>query len=272
MQLQQSEVTHFFDQAAANRPFLPNLHTLSGWGKYRKYQLAVELLQQTEGEYALDLGCNIGHVAYLYQQEQTLKNWLIAGIDLSLPSLQRALTQQNPLAAFVSASGTTIPFPNATFQVILCIEVLEHIPDQLQCLRECYRVLQPGGTLFLTLPNPHCLPSLTSHHLHRLLKFLTNRPEADKDQFLSRQQMLALLAKAGFAHFDPLNVYLLPRPFMTLQGWVLFPPLPARWGLRYQKWWLKMLGEHGEKLPLWWRDKLCHSLLFTIIKPHTHDE
>lgn len=270
MKLHQQEVIWFFDQAAAQRPFLPNPHTLSGWGKYQKYQMAVELLQQTEGEWALDLGCNIGHIPYLYHHQLAAnpngQNWLIAGIDPSLSSLQRALSQQNPLAFFAAASGITLPFADNSFQVVLCVEVLEHILDQTRCLHEIYRVLQPGGTLFLTSPNPHCLPSLASYRLQRLFKRLVGRPEADKDQFLSRSQLRNYLTQAGFINFDLSNSYWLPRPFMTWRGWVLFPPMPAQWGLGYQKWWIKQLGKRGEKLPLWWRDKLCHSFVLSIQK------
>lgn len=47
---------------------------------------------------------------------------------------------------------TKIPEPDASFDGILCIEVLEHIPDPQAALREFSRLLKPGGTLILTAP------------------------------------------------------------------------------------------------------------------------
>jgi SAM-dependent methyltransferase len=47
---------------------------------------------------------------------------------------------------------TAIPVPDATFDVILCTEVLEHVPRPIEALREMARITKPGGRLFLTAP------------------------------------------------------------------------------------------------------------------------
>ena len=47
---------------------------------------------------------------------------------------------------------TSIPEPDASFDVVMCIEVLEHLPDPIRALRELARLLQPGGTLIITAP------------------------------------------------------------------------------------------------------------------------
>ena len=54
--------------------------------------------------------------------------------------------------AAVNGDGTRLPFPDATFDRIICSEVLEHIPDDVAALRELRRVLKPGGTLAATVP------------------------------------------------------------------------------------------------------------------------
>jgi len=47
---------------------------------------------------------------------------------------------------------TRIPEPDASFDVILCSEVFEHLPDPLKALDEFERLLKPGGTLIITAP------------------------------------------------------------------------------------------------------------------------
>jgi len=47
---------------------------------------------------------------------------------------------------------TNIPEPDASFDGVMCIEVLEHLPDPISALRELARLLRPGGTLILTAP------------------------------------------------------------------------------------------------------------------------
>jgi SAM-dependent methyltransferase len=55
-------------------------------------------------------------------------------------------------AAVVNGDGTRLPFPDATFDRIVCSEVLEHIPDLAGAVTELHRVLKPGGTMAVTVP------------------------------------------------------------------------------------------------------------------------
>lgn len=45
-----------------------------------------------------------------------------------------------------------IPVPDNSFDVIICTEVIEHVPDPISAIKEISRILKPGGTLLITAP------------------------------------------------------------------------------------------------------------------------
>jgi SAM-dependent methyltransferase len=57
------------------------------------------------------------------------------------------------LAACMNGDALRLPFPDATFDRIICSEVFEHIPDDQGAMRELARVLKPGGVLAATVPS-----------------------------------------------------------------------------------------------------------------------
>jgi SAM-dependent methyltransferase len=290
MSLNANEVKGFFDEAAAARPTLPDERSLGGWGKLVKYRQATKYLTWPEVRTALDLGCNIGHVEYLYAKQsqngelvparpgggtqegkinfavQEGERPFVVGVDLSLASLRRAKGHGFDFADFGSASGDRLPFPDKCFDVVICLDVLEHVVEQEQLVREIGRVLRPSGQLFLTTPNPHCLGSYLGYWLYRQLRALAGRPEADKDRFVNRRQLVRWLSEAGFTAPAETELYLLPRPFVVLRGWIITPPVPPQLGLAYQKLWVRLMGLRGEKLPLFLRDRVYHTLVAAVQK------
>jgi len=69
-------------------------------------------------------------------------------------------------AAFVQGDGARLPFADATFDLVFSHSVIEHVTTADGYLRECHRVLRPGGVLYLsTAPTL----SLAGAHLPRLL-------------------------------------------------------------------------------------------------------
>ncbi|GAC1654821.1 MAG: hypothetical protein NVS9B1_06650 [Candidatus Dormibacteraceae bacterium] len=60
----------------------------------------------------------------------------------------------DPRQSIVAASITDLPQPDASFELVVCTEVLEHITDDRRAIAELARVLTPGGRLVISVPTP----------------------------------------------------------------------------------------------------------------------
>lgn len=78
--------------------------------------------------------------------------------------------RENVLPDVVQASLTALPFADASFDLVCAYDVIEHIEDDVQALREIKRVLKPGGHFHLTVPAFQMLWSnhdVVNHHYRR---------------------------------------------------------------------------------------------------------
>ncbi len=112
----------------------------------RRRAFVVQKLRTLHGR-LLDLGCNRGMYVSLYE------NGPVVGVDIAHTVL-RVARQRCAGASFVQGDAATLTFFRpASFDAVLCSEVLEHVLEPERVLTGCYRVLRPSGRLLLTTPN-----------------------------------------------------------------------------------------------------------------------
>jgi ubiquinone/menaquinone biosynthesis C-methylase UbiE len=95
---------------------------------------------------ALDLGVGDGRLA------THVKATKLTGADVSQVALDRARTRLPEAELVLVEPDEPLPFPDNAFDLVTCIETLEHIRDVQLALSEIRRVLRPGGLLALTTP------------------------------------------------------------------------------------------------------------------------
>jgi 2-polyprenyl-3-methyl-5-hydroxy-6-metoxy-1,4-benzoquinol methylase len=106
------------------------------------------LLGQPKGRF-LDVGCATGFLLAAIRNET---GWDVHGVELSDKAADFA-RETLKLNCVLNKALEDASYPDAFFDVVHVSEVLEHVPNPQAFLKECRRVLKPGGLFFLSLPN-----------------------------------------------------------------------------------------------------------------------
>ncbi len=94
----------------------------------------------------LEIGCGSGELIGFMKQ----KGWRVTGVDTDPVAVQKARSRRLPVfCGALEAAG----FSSNDTDVIVMNHVIEHVPHPAQMLRECHRILKPGGRLMITTPN-----------------------------------------------------------------------------------------------------------------------
>ncbi len=100
----------------------------------------------------LDVATGTGRLPQFLLAEPTFHGRVV-GLDASAGMLAQARAKLAPFGgrvALVRATAGELPFADAAFAAVTCLEALEFLPDDAAALREMVRVLRPGGVLLTT--------------------------------------------------------------------------------------------------------------------------
>jgi ubiquinone/menaquinone biosynthesis C-methylase UbiE len=185
------ERVHAQEEYTVQGPFLPALH-LSKLAKLRK----IFLRNIAAGARVLDVSC--GRSLFTEIEEDWHFRVVSFDIDRNLIFQRSQVCPQNH---WLVADALSIPFRNESFDVLFAGEIIEHLPDPIEALREWRRVLKPEGLLILTTPN--------NQRLGNLIDGSTRPISPDHLRELSYSELKdEILPQAGFKIIDIKGVYL----------------------------------------------------------------
>jgi SAM-dependent methyltransferase len=123
------------------------------FGQDRRLRL-IESYVALTGRRVLDLGCGLGEYVRAFERHGARA----LGCDIAASRLvearKRGLALERPSRAeYLAAAGERLPFADGSLDVIVLNEVIEHVDDDRETLREVSRVLKPGGICILYAPN-----------------------------------------------------------------------------------------------------------------------
>jgi SAM-dependent methyltransferase len=192
-------------------------------GRRRVIERVIEGLRLPSRARILDAGCGSGR-----NMVELARHGPVTGVELSDTSAYLARARE--AGEVISGSVLEMPFASDSFELSVCLDVIEHLDDDLAALRELRRVVAPGGSLLVTVPAYQWLWSghdEVNHHRRRY----------------TQRSLRAVAEKAGWrqvrsTHFNSL---LLPVAVLlrvldrfsrkttesSLDLWV--PPQPFNW-------------------------------------------
>jgi SAM-dependent methyltransferase len=123
-------------------------------GRRRVLERVIAGLRLPSRARILDAGCGSGR-----NMVELARHGPVTGVELSETSAQLARARET--GEVVSGSVLEMPFAGDSFELAVCLDVIEHLDDDLGALRELRRVVAPGGSLLVTVP---AYPWLWSGH------------------------------------------------------------------------------------------------------------
>lgn len=195
---------------------------------------------------ALDVGCGEGRLCRM----MAAMGIEATGLDPT-PSLIAFARQAHPSGHYIEATAQAMPFPDATFDLVVSCLSLIDIADYRAAIGDMARVLEPGGTLmianqtsFKTAGNGAGLGWQTSalgHHTHYAIDhYLDDRSDREAWKgisVLNHHRSMTAYMRALLEHGLILKHFCEPEPIGA----------PAEWARRYRRapWFLVMMWEKG---------------------------
>jgi ubiquinone/menaquinone biosynthesis C-methylase UbiE len=113
----------------------------------QRLDVLVAMAAAKPGDRVLEVGCGAGHVLERFEGVTR------TGIDLSAGMLTRIRRRLGDAVTLARGSGDALPFADGAFDVVVCTEVLEHVPDPAGVVAELMRVAGPSGRVVVSIPN-----------------------------------------------------------------------------------------------------------------------
>jgi len=115
-------------------------------GQQRRLEMILRAAAERVRGAVLENGCGVG----MYVLRLSQSGGRVFGLEFDY---ERALEAGQHSPRIINAAGENLPYPDASFDLILSHEVLEHVADDRLAVCEMLRVLKPGGRALIFVPN-----------------------------------------------------------------------------------------------------------------------
>jgi len=148
------------------------------------------------GKQVLDLGCAGGFMA----EALTDKGAMVTGIDPAAQAIAAARARAQQMGQDITydvGMGEALPYADASFDAVVCVDVLEHVQDLDKVLTEIARVLKPDGVFLYDTINRNPIARLAAITMAEDVLGLLPKGTHDPDMFITPQELRDAMQRAG---------------------------------------------------------------------------
>ncbi|MBY5932528.1 bifunctional 2-polyprenyl-6-hydroxyphenol methylase/3-demethylubiquinol 3-O-methyltransferase UbiG [Tateyamaria omphalii] len=149
------------------------------------------------GKDVLDLGCAGGFMAEALAE----RGGRITGIDPAAQAIEAARIHAKAMARDIRYDvgvGEKLPYPDYSFDAVVCVDVLEHVEDLETVLAEVARVLRPGGMFLFDTINRNPLAKFVTITIAEDVIGLLPKGTHDPEMFIKPAELRDMLLRTGF--------------------------------------------------------------------------
>jgi ubiquinone/menaquinone biosynthesis C-methylase UbiE len=177
---------------------------------FQRFEESLNYLPLTPGTKVLDVWSRTGNASAYIMRACPEASYV--GLELAEGLLEFA-RQKYQECSFIQGTMVNLPFASASFDHILSLETLEHVPDPGQFLSEARRVVRDGGRLVLSTP------PATAEWMTSLVDFMGMNHGEGPRRFLPSREVRKLLAANGFKLLLHRGTLLIPAGPRFLRQW-----------------------------------------------------
>ena len=164
----------------------------------------------------LDVGCGEGRHIFGIMQDYPLMKCI--GLDMDNESLEKAEEGYEYFKSiseagvqFLKGSAYSLPFPDESIDLIVCSEVLEHLHEYNDAVKEIHRVLKPGGKFYASVP-----ATWPEKICWKLSKEYQNQPGGHLRIF-SQSGLISEIKESGFKFLSSEKFHSIHSPYWWLR-------------------------------------------------------
>ena len=160
-----------------------------------------------------NLGIKQGHLLDYGAGQGDFTRTLHGRFEFTVHAVDLMFTQLANVNWYVQDLNRALQFKDGQFDMVTCIEVIEHLENPRRVVRELFRVLKPGGWCILTTPNNESWRSILSYVARGHFVSFTDSSYPAHITALNRTDLARIFKEAGFepAQFAYTNQGVLPR-------------------------------------------------------------